>query len=158
MGTLLPPDGQEPSYAQLYIYGPQEATDRHTQRNPDLSGPILLDLHTMLRDIHPYSAVYKQAYEIMREKPLINTQMCKCVFISSRVQMQDITIFLLWRRLLLLFLEMGQKMSVSIEILYFFFKVVVALYQSSSSIISLSPLCSFLSSRRGRLASEHPFT
>ena len=69
MGTLLPPDGQEPSYAQLYIYDPQEATDRRAQRNPDLSGPILLDLHTMLRDIHPYAAVYKQAYEIMQEKP-----------------------------------------------------------------------------------------
>ena len=65
MGSLLPAEEQEPSYAQLYIYDPQEATDRCIQRNSELSGPILLDLHTMLRDTHPYAAVYKQAYEIM---------------------------------------------------------------------------------------------
>ena len=69
MGSLLPAKKQEPSYAQLYIYDPQEATDRHIQQNSELSGPVLLDLHTMLRDTHPYAAVYKQAYEIMQEKP-----------------------------------------------------------------------------------------
>ena len=65
MGSLLPAEEQEPSYAQLYIYDPQEATDRCIRRNSELSGPILLDLHIMLRDTHPYAAVYKQAYEIM---------------------------------------------------------------------------------------------
>ena len=63
MGSLLPAEEQEPSYAQLYIYDPQEATDRHIQQNSELSGPVLLDLHTMLRDTHPYAAVYKQAYD-----------------------------------------------------------------------------------------------
>ncbi|KAF8448844.1 hypothetical protein L210DRAFT_3339939, partial [Boletus edulis BED1] len=69
MGALIPPDGLEPSYAQLYIYDPEEATNRRIQRNPQLDGAILLDLHTTLRDIHPYAPLYKQVYEIMRAKP-----------------------------------------------------------------------------------------
>ena len=66
MGALIPPDGLEASYAQLYIYYPQEATDRHVQHNPQLNGAILLDLHNTLRERHPYAPLYKQAYEIMR--------------------------------------------------------------------------------------------
>jgi len=65
MGALIPPDGLEASYTQLYIYDPQEATDRHVQCNPQLNGAILLDLHNILREIHPYAPLYKQAYEIM---------------------------------------------------------------------------------------------
>ena len=66
MGSLIPPDGLQPSYAQLYIYDPKEATNRHVQHNPQLNGAILLDLHTTFREINPYAPLYKQAYEIMR--------------------------------------------------------------------------------------------
>ena len=69
MGALIPPDGHQPSFAQLYIYDPEEATNRRVQGNPQLDPGILLDLHTTLRDIHPYAALYKQAYEIMRVSP-----------------------------------------------------------------------------------------
>ena len=66
MGALLPPNELQPSYAQLYIYDPQEATNRHVQHNPQLNPGILLDLHTTLRDVHPYAPLYRQAYEIMQ--------------------------------------------------------------------------------------------
>ena len=69
MGSLIPEEGQDPSYAQLYIYDPQEATDHHTQRNPQLQHPILQELHDMLANHHPYVAIYKQAYQVMQEKP-----------------------------------------------------------------------------------------
>ena len=71
MGSLLPPDGQEPSYAQLYIYDAEEATRRCMNRNQnsDLRGNILLDLHNMLIENHRYAAVYKQAHTIIQEKP-----------------------------------------------------------------------------------------
>ena len=69
MGALIPPDGLQPSFAQHYIYDPEEATNRCVQGNPQLDPGILLDLHTTLRDIHPYAPLYKQAYEIMRVSP-----------------------------------------------------------------------------------------
>lgn len=71
MGSLLPPDGQKPSYAQLYIYDAEEATRKHMNQNQnsDLRGNILLDLHNMLIENHHYAAVYKQAHTIIQEKP-----------------------------------------------------------------------------------------
>ena len=66
MGALIPPDGLQPSFAQLYIYDPEEATNRRVQGNPQLDPGILLDLHTTIRDINHYAPLYKQAYEIMR--------------------------------------------------------------------------------------------
>ena len=69
MGTLIPLDNHQPSYAQLYIYDPQEATNTHFQRNPDLQRDILLDLHQLLTKHHPYAPLYQQAYEVMRAKP-----------------------------------------------------------------------------------------
>ena len=50
----------------MYIYDPQEATNRHVQHNPQLNGAILLDLHNTLKERHPSASLYKQAYEIMR--------------------------------------------------------------------------------------------
>jgi len=69
MGSLIPAEGREPSYAQLYIYDPQEATDRRTRRNPQLLCAVLQELHDMLANLHPYVQVYKQAYQVMQEKP-----------------------------------------------------------------------------------------
>ncbi|KIK29367.1 hypothetical protein PISMIDRAFT_37058, partial [Pisolithus microcarpus 441] len=69
IGALLPEAEGEPSYAQLYIYDPQEATERRTRRNPQLDPAIMLSLHTILMENHPYAPLYKQAHDIMREKP-----------------------------------------------------------------------------------------
>jgi hypothetical protein len=59
MGALIPPDNHQPSFAQLYIYDPVEATDRRVQCNHQLDGAILLDLHEMLREHHPHAPLYK---------------------------------------------------------------------------------------------------
>ncbi|KIK21159.1 hypothetical protein PISMIDRAFT_655460 [Pisolithus microcarpus 441] len=84
MGALMPPQGLQPSYAQLYIYDPQEATNTHLQRNPDLQGHILLDLHTTLREHHPYAAVYQQAHAIMQAKPPEqHTDVCMCLYLQQ---------------------------------------------------------------------------
>jgi hypothetical protein len=71
MGSLIPPEGLQPSYAQLYIYDPEEATNIRATRpgNEGLDRRILRDLHDMLYRTHPYAAVYKQAYQVMQEKP-----------------------------------------------------------------------------------------
>ena len=83
IGALIPPDGLQPSFAQLYIYDTEEATNRHVQSNPQLDPTILLDLHTTLRDIHPYAPLYKQAYEIMRISPRL------CIYFSLTIQAYD---------------------------------------------------------------------
>ena len=69
MGSLMPAEGQHPSYAQLYIYDSQVATDRRIRRNPQLQHPVLQELHDMLANHHPYVEIYKQAYQVMWEKP-----------------------------------------------------------------------------------------
>ncbi|KAG1783466.1 hypothetical protein EV702DRAFT_1191888 [Suillus placidus] len=50
MGSLIPPEGIQPSYAQLYIYDPEEATNIHATRpgNEGLDRRILRELHDML--------------------------------------------------------------------------------------------------------------
>jgi hypothetical protein len=69
MGSLIPNEGHDPCYAQLYIYDPEQATDHRTRRNPDLNRQTLADLHDMLFNFHPYVDLYKQAYQIMMDKP-----------------------------------------------------------------------------------------
>ncbi|THH13903.1 hypothetical protein EW146_g6364 [Bondarzewia mesenterica] len=69
MGSLLPSEGQQPAYAQLYINDPDTALAARTARNPNLNPVIMSDLQAMLHDTHPYVPLYKQAYEILCEKP-----------------------------------------------------------------------------------------
>jgi hypothetical protein len=50
MGSLIPPEGVQPSYAQLYIYDSEEATNIRAVRpgNEGLDRQILRDLHDMM--------------------------------------------------------------------------------------------------------------
>ncbi|KAG1813501.1 uncharacterized protein BJ212DRAFT_1482413 [Suillus subaureus] len=50
MGSLIPPEGLQPSYAQLYIYDPEEATNicATCPGNEGLDRHILRELHDML--------------------------------------------------------------------------------------------------------------
>ncbi|KAL6298244.1 hypothetical protein BKA93DRAFT_744540 [Sparassis latifolia] len=47
-GTLLPPDDEAPSYAQLYIYDPQDALDHRMRRNMNLREETMQRLQTIL--------------------------------------------------------------------------------------------------------------
>ena len=67
----MPAEEVEPSYAQLYIYDPQEANDRRVCRNSLLNPEILLDLSITLSASHSYAEIYKQAYEIMRVSSIV---------------------------------------------------------------------------------------
>ncbi|KIJ08826.1 hypothetical protein PAXINDRAFT_41049, partial [Paxillus involutus ATCC 200175] len=71
MGSLLPPDGQDPCYAQLYIYDAEEATEIRLRRdgNQQLDHDILCNLHDMLLNHHPYVNIYKHAHQVLLEKP-----------------------------------------------------------------------------------------
>jgi len=69
MGSLVPPEGNSPSYAQLYIYDAQQATELWHQRNPNLRPEVLRELHDMLSRYHPYANVYKTAMQRIREMP-----------------------------------------------------------------------------------------
>ncbi|KAL4073426.1 hypothetical protein J3A83DRAFT_4091147, partial [Scleroderma citrinum] len=67
--SLMAAEGQDSSYAQLYICDPQKATNHHSQRNSQFQHAVLQELHDMLANHHPYIQVYKQAYQLMQNKP-----------------------------------------------------------------------------------------
>ncbi|EIN05534.1 hypothetical protein PUNSTDRAFT_17327, partial [Punctularia strigosozonata HHB-11173 SS5] len=68
MGSLLPVQGHVPLYAQLYIHNPSAALTMRMQQNLNLSRDTMSLLQVVLAEHHPYSQVYKQAYEILAEQ------------------------------------------------------------------------------------------
>ena len=69
MGALVPREGQQPSYAQLYIYDDQAALAARTNRNSNLDPFLMGELQQMLIANNPFVPLYKQAYQIMQERP-----------------------------------------------------------------------------------------
>ena len=69
MGSLLPRDGRQPAYAQLYIYDDQAALAAGNLRNPNLDPYLMGELQQMLITNNPFVPLYKQAYQIMQESP-----------------------------------------------------------------------------------------
>ena len=68
-GALLPEEGQQPSYAQLYVHDPAEALNVRGNRNVNLLPQIMTELQAMMHETHPYVPLYKQAFQIMRAIP-----------------------------------------------------------------------------------------
>ncbi|RPD57504.1 hypothetical protein L226DRAFT_445735, partial [Lentinus tigrinus ALCF2SS1-7] len=75
-GSLLPMPTHQPEYAQLYIYDGEEASLARSHLNPDLSVHTLRALQDMLASHHQYTAVYKHAYEILREVQSDDVRLC----------------------------------------------------------------------------------
>ncbi|KAG2047510.1 hypothetical protein BDR06DRAFT_1030622, partial [Suillus hirtellus] len=71
MGSLMPPEGVQPSYAQLYIYDTEKATEFCTYHfgNKNFDHNCLRVLYNMLFRHHPYASLCKQAYQVMHKKP-----------------------------------------------------------------------------------------
>ena len=68
--SLLPLANRAPSFAQLYIHDPNQQLDfRDGNNNKSLSRPLLAIIQGVLHQSHPYVELYKQAYQIIREKP-----------------------------------------------------------------------------------------
>jgi hypothetical protein len=68
-GALIPPPGLSPVFAQIYIHDPVAQMRLRTGENPNLNSVIMTELQAVLNDTHPYVPLYKQAFQIMREKP-----------------------------------------------------------------------------------------
>ena len=73
-GTLLPLPNQAPVFAQLYIYDPMEQQAHRQQNNQNLNPAVVALIQGILNQTHPYIALYKQAYQVMREKPVEEQQ------------------------------------------------------------------------------------
>ncbi|PBK59092.1 hypothetical protein ARMSODRAFT_852052, partial [Armillaria solidipes] len=69
MGSLLANEGEDLSYAQLYIHDPAEALSMRNCCNPNLKSDIMSQLQDLLHDVNPYVALYRHAYLIMKDKP-----------------------------------------------------------------------------------------
>src|SRR6202020_636764 len=65
-GSLLPPEGRQPSYAQLYIWDPEQALDirMNNRANAALDRRTMQSLQDMLYRKHPSIALYKQAIKL----------------------------------------------------------------------------------------------
>ena len=68
-GALLPRPGKPAVFAQLYIHDPVAQLHFREQRNRNLNSVIMTELQAMLNATHPYVQLYKQAFQIMSEKP-----------------------------------------------------------------------------------------
>ena len=71
IGTLLPMDGNQPTFAQLYIYDPTSITDM-AMRNPlnnRLDIATMATLHDMLYRNNQLTHIYKKALELTNNVP-----------------------------------------------------------------------------------------
>ena len=69
VSALLPIPNQAPSFAQLYIHDPNQQLDyREGNNDHSLSRPVMTIIQGVLHLSHPYVELYKQAYQILREK------------------------------------------------------------------------------------------
>ena len=67
-GALIPDEGSEGSYAQLYIYDAEDALDQRVSRNRSQSSNVMSDLQEMLLEHNPFVNIYRQAAERLREQ------------------------------------------------------------------------------------------
>jgi hypothetical protein len=66
IGSLLPPHGQSPVYAQLYILDSHEASDHQMERNSNLDPDLMYRLGGLISDNHRWANLFKQAHKIFQ--------------------------------------------------------------------------------------------
>ena len=71
IGTLLPPPGKLPSYAQLYVYDPAHITNMvmNNPLNSQLDHATMSILHDVLHRHNQLTHRYKQALELANNVP-----------------------------------------------------------------------------------------
>ncbi len=67
IGALVPSEGQQPQYAQLYIHDPHAALAQRMRRNSNLRPDTMASLQALLLEFHAYSAAFKHAHEVLCE-------------------------------------------------------------------------------------------
>ncbi|TRM69055.1 hypothetical protein BD626DRAFT_421021, partial [Schizophyllum amplum] len=65
VGSLMPAEGIPPRYAQLYVYDPRDALRERMTRNDNLRADTMSALQHILLLFHPYSRIYRQAYDVL---------------------------------------------------------------------------------------------
>jgi hypothetical protein len=116
-GALLPLPNNAPVFAQIYIHDPNEQLNHRQGNNINLAPAVIAIIQGVLNQSHPYAQLYKQAYQIIREKPAEEQNTVVIRLRAERNQDLDVTIFPLpMMRLLLLFLEMDLR-SVPITVI-----------------------------------------
>jgi hypothetical protein len=71
-GSLLPADGEQPSYAQLYFYDANDAINHCKWRNPNLRRELLDTIQQCLCHCNPFSCVFLNAHDILRQQRFSN--------------------------------------------------------------------------------------
>jgi hypothetical protein len=69
IGSLRPNDGENPAFAQLYIYDPQIALHQQMNCNDNLRGDTMNSLQAMLLTCHRYAPEFRHAYEVLSSHP-----------------------------------------------------------------------------------------
>ncbi|KAF6149529.1 hypothetical protein GIB67_003677 [Kingdonia uniflora] len=67
ISALLPNQGQEAMYAQLYIYIPSAALHTRQRRNPHLRRDVLKIIEDTLLQSNPFCELYHRAYEVLED-------------------------------------------------------------------------------------------
>ena len=68
IGTLLPADGEDPKFAQLFFVDSDHRIQQHANLNPR----ILKEIQSELKDINPYLKSFKTAIDINKDQPDLN--------------------------------------------------------------------------------------
>jgi Helitron helicase-like domain at N-terminus len=74
--SLLPLNGQEPRYAQLYFYDPNDALTHRMHRNPNLRSDTMQILQNILLETNEYSQIFLHASEILQTTPARDLAIC----------------------------------------------------------------------------------
>ena len=85
-GSLLPENGENESYAQIYIHDPVVQLGMRQRLNQNLDPIIMTNLQAMLHKTHPYILLYRQAFHIMRDRPPYGPQDVAVRFRAERNQ------------------------------------------------------------------------
>ncbi|KAF8747209.1 Helitron helicase-like domain at N-terminus [Rhizoctonia solani] len=74
------PEGQQPQYAQLYLYDPHDAANFCTrnQHNAGIDPGLMCLLTGVIHESHEYAALYKQAWQRMQEQPVQTVSIVLC--------------------------------------------------------------------------------
>ncbi|KAF9642798.1 hypothetical protein BDM02DRAFT_3132852 [Thelephora ganbajun] len=66
IGSLLPPHGQPPVYAQLYILDSHEALDHQMKRNSGLDPDVMYCLGGLISKHHRWAHIFRQAHKVFQ--------------------------------------------------------------------------------------------
>ena len=69
-GSLAPSEGEEPTFAQLYVYDPATALEVRCRCNNKLNPLTLQVLQDVLWESHPYAAIYCHAHELLQDESM----------------------------------------------------------------------------------------